>query len=336
MAIGIDELDDDDDDVLESPSNEGEPQVIQPTPQQQEPDFMSDFLKSRGIDDPTKIKFEDENGGIIERSWNDLTHEERMNIANTPLDYPDNGEQQYDPEELALINEIRNSGMTPSQYIQAIQGQTIVQEPVYKVDELSDDELFLLDLARRVGDGMTDEEGAQALAAAKQNEDFFKKHIEGIRKEYKEQEDYVSRQQEAQEEEERRIAYENYQAYVVDAINDLTSIGSFDLDLEDADKNDLADFMLSQDENGVTYFTKALNDPANLVKAAWFVLNGEEAFDEIQDYFKREIKKVAQNQYNKGLMDGKNGVKPAVMFKTDNKQTPHRTYKTIEDLDDED
>jgi len=47
---------------------------------------MSDFLKSRGIDDPSKIKFEDENDQLIERDWKDLTKEEKLNILNMPLE----------------------------------------------------------------------------------------------------------------------------------------------------------------------------------------------------------------------------------------------------------
>jgi hypothetical protein len=46
---------------------------------------MSDFLKTRGIDDITKIKFEGDNGDIEERSWDSLTKEEKFNILNTPL-----------------------------------------------------------------------------------------------------------------------------------------------------------------------------------------------------------------------------------------------------------
>jgi len=44
--------------------------------------------------------------------------------------------------------------------------------------------------------------------------------------------------------------------------------------------------MLSQDENGLNYLYQSLQDPEILVKAAWFILNGEEAFDNISDYFK--------------------------------------------------
>jgi uncharacterized ferredoxin-like protein len=49
---------------------------------------MSDFLKTKGIDDISKINFENENGEIISRNWNDLTKEEKINILNTPLESP--------------------------------------------------------------------------------------------------------------------------------------------------------------------------------------------------------------------------------------------------------
>jgi hypothetical protein len=43
--------------------------------------------------------------------------------------------------------------------------------------------------------------------------------------------------------------------------------------------------MLSQDENGANYLYQALQDPETLTRAAWFILNGEEAFNNIADYF---------------------------------------------------
>jgi len=44
--------------------------------------------------------------------------------------------------------------------------------------------------------------------------------------------------------------------------------------------------MLSQDESGKNYLFEALQNPETLTRAAWFILNGEEAFNEISDYFK--------------------------------------------------
>lgn len=335
MAIGIDDLYDDDDILEPQPDSEVTLNHPSQSSSDEEDDFMSDFLKSKGIDDPSKIKFEDNNGNIIERNWNDLSRGEQINILNTPLTYEDNT-NQFDEEEIALLNQIRNSGLTPFQYLQQIQGEQIVQEPVYEVDTLSDDEIYLLDLESRVGD-LSEDEAAQALAIAKQNEDFFKKQVEGIRKEYKGREDYKNQQEQAELEEQQRQAYENYQAVIVDAINGFNSVGNLDLTFEDADKEELADFMLSQDENGANYLQRALQDPQTLVKAAWFILNGEEAFDNVADYFINQIKTVSENQYRKGYEDAKNGLqskRPTVVIQKNNNQ--HRTYKSIDELYDED
>ena len=338
MAIGIDDLDDDD--ILE-PGQEQEiqePPVTPPSGQENEGDFMSDFLKTRGIDDLNKINFQDDEGNITERSWNDLSNEEKINILNMPLE-TEQGDNQNDltEEEINLLSHIRQSNMTPSEYLQSIAGDTVEMTP-HKIDDLSDDEVYLLDLESRVGE-LTDEEAAQALTNAKQNEDFFKKQIEGIRKEYKEREDFKTQQEEAEREQEQQQAFENYQAQVVDAINGFTSIGNFDLNFEDADKEELADFMLSRDQAGKNYLFEALQDPETLTKAAWFILNGEEAFNTISDYFAQQIKLVSENQYKKGLEDGKKGVqtRPTVVIDNSKKNNnQHRQYKSIFDFDDDD
>ena len=338
MAIGIDDLDDDD--ILEpgQKPNPQEPPAPEPPHQKPEGDFMSDFLRTRGIDDLNKINFEDENGSIIERSWNDLSNEEKINILNMPLEeaHEDNNKDLTE-EEIALLSQIRQSNLSPQEFLQQIAGEQVEVTPQYKIDELSDDEVYLLDLESRVGE-LSDEEAAAALNAVKSNEDFFKKQIEGIRKEYKEREDLRTQQEEAQREQEQQEAFENYQAQVVDAINGFTSVGNFDLNFEDADKEELAEFMLSRDQSGKNYLFEALQDPETLTRAAWFILNGEEAFNNISDYFAQQIKLVSENQYKKGLEDGKKGVqtRPTVVIDNSNKNTRHHTYNNINDLDDDD
>ena len=338
MAIGIDELDDDD--ILEQGQEPGlqEPPLNEPFHQEEKGDFMSDFLKTRGIDDPTKINFQDDNGNITERSWDTLSNEEKINILNMPLETHNEDNVDLTDEEIALLTKIRQSNMTPSEYLNSIQGETVEVTPQYKIDELSDDEVYLLDLESRVGE-LSDEEAAQALNAAKQNEEFYNKQVEGIRKEYKEREDLKNQQEEAAREQEQQEAFEQYQAKVVDAINNFDSIGNFDLNFEDSDKDELADFMLSRDQSGKNYLFEALQDPETLTKAAWFILNGEEAFNNISDYFAQQIKLVSENQYKKGLEDGKKGVqtRPTVVIDNSNKNNKtHRSYSSINDLDDDD
>ena len=343
MAIGINDLDDDDDIQVNGEQQNNQPPVnseFSSTNQENnQDDIMSDFLKSRGIDDLSKIKFEDENNQLIERNWNDLSKEEKLNILNMPLEteQKDNNEDDLTQEEIALLTQIRQSNMTPSEFINQISAGEVVQEPQYSIDQLSDDEIYLLDLESRVGE-LTDEQAAQALNIAKQqDEELYKKQIEGIRKEYKEREDLKIQQDQALLEQEQQEAFNQYRDSVVNAIDNLTSIGNLDLNFEDTDKETLAEFMLSQDETGKNYLYEALQDPEILTKAAWFILNGEEAFNSITDYFTNQIKLISENQYKKGLEDGKKGIsnstKPTVVI--NKSQNKHHQYNSIEDLDDD-
>ena len=340
MAIGIDDLDDDD--ILEpgQEQNQDTPPAQESLQNQPEGDFMSDFLKTRGIDDLNNINFEDDNGQLVQRSWNDLSNEEKINILNMPLEeqHEDN-DNGLTEDEINLLTQIRQSNLSPQEYLQQIAGEQVEVTQPYKIDDLSDDEVFLLDLESRVGE-LSDEEAAQALNTVKTNEEFFKKQVEGIRKEYKEREDLKTQQEEAQREQEQQEAFEQYQAQVVDAIQGFNSVGNFDLNFEDADREELAEFMLSRDQAGKNYLFEALQDPETLTRAAWFILNGEEAFNNISDYFAQQIKLVSENQYKKGLEDGKKGVqtRPTVVIdkSKNNKQQYHRQYSSINDLDDDD
>lgn len=347
MAIGIDDLYDDDliEDQLENQNGEQffnqEPPANVSSGEQIEDDVLQSFLRTKGIDDPSRIKFEDENGNLQERSWDSLDSQEKLNILNTPVQQNtvqepiNNVDNQLQDDEIDLINSIRNSGLSPQDFIQSIIDNQNNSEPIYQVDDLSDDEIYILDLESRVGE-LSEDEAVQALTMAKQNEEFYKKQIEGIRKEYKEREDFKKEQEQNQLEQQQQEAYEQYSLDVINAIDNFNSVGNLDLNLEDADKEDLANFMLNLDNDGTNYLYKELQNPETLVKAAWFILNGEQAFDSISDYFVNQIRLVSENQYKKGLEDGKNGKssKPNVVISKNN--NPQKQYKTIDDLDYED
>lgn len=335
MQIGINDLDDDDYGVEEIQDQPDQVTTVvnEPVQQGNEDEFLSDFLKTRGIDDISKIKFEDDKGNIEERDWKSLSKEEKFNILNTPLE--DTQDSDLTDEEIQLLNQIRKSNLTPSQFIQQIQGAPA--EPQYKIDDLSDDELFLLDLESRVGE-LSDEMAAQALTTAKQNEELFNKQVAGIRKEYKEKEDYQLQQQESDLQQQQQEAYNKFQDSVVNSIEQFNTIGNLDLNFDDSDREELAQFMLSRDEAGNNYLWQALQDPDTLVKAAWFILNGDEALNNISDYFINQIKLVSENQYKKGFEEGSKGqapTRPQVVI--NNKQNNRQpTYNSINDLDDDD
>ena len=67
MQIGINDLDDDDFGMGFEPSQEPqqEPTYQEPQESARDDDYLSDYLRSRGIDDASKIKFENEDGTIL-------------------------------------------------------------------------------------------------------------------------------------------------------------------------------------------------------------------------------------------------------------------------------
>ena len=165
----------------EPPQGGGEPSNAN-----QEDDFTTEVLKIRGISDPSKIKFEDQTGAVVERSWDELSREEQLNIIVGDQNAEEN---EISDDEAALLNAIRKSGGSVEDYLKTYAEENAPEpapaEPTYKINELSDDEVYALDLLEKVGsENITDEELQAAIDAAKQNEQLYKKTVDGLRQEY--------------------------------------------------------------------------------------------------------------------------------------------------------
>lgn len=303
--------------------NEGDQPAGQQKPSAQpDEDLTTEVLRLKGITDPGKIKFEDETGAIVERAWDSLSREEQINI----LIDQEVEQQDFDDSELQLINTIRESGMTPDEYIQSLLPET---EPTkrYKVDDLSDDEVYALDLLHKVGSDISDEEINQALELAKQNEGLFKKTVEGLRKEYirlqEDEEAQIANEKAAREE----AAYNRFADSIKGQIKELDSFAGQPLQLSDDDIEDLSSFMLEIDDQGLSAFGRAMNDPALFTKAAFWILN--------EDKIVEELNQQIQDNYRRGYEQAKMDLqgKPKLVF---NKPTSQK--KTTDDvfIDDED
>ena len=273
-----------------------------------EDDLTSEVLRLKGIADPNKIKFEDETGAIIERSWDNLTRAEQLNILASQ-------EQELDlaDDEIELLNAIRNSGMSVSDYLNAMQAPQEAPVQSYKIDELSDEDVYALDLLEKVGaDNITDEELEQAINNAKQNEALFKKTVEGLRKEYirlqQDEEAQLANEQAAKQE----AAYRQFATSITNEIRGLNSFAGQELELSDEDSEELAAFMLELDESGTSAFGRALQDPNLFTKAAFWLLNEEQIIEELskqmQDNYKRGYEQA------KADLQGNN--KPKLVFNT--------------------
>lgn len=379
MAIGIDDLDFNEDDLgitngnpdhSQQGNKDGDGDPIKPwmgdnNPQEDVPpqnddghkdpepkeddDIIALLLKEKNIKDPSKIKFEDEEGNIQERDWNSLSKEEQLNILKSQDQNSD--DTSLGEDEIELINQLRLNQMSPQEFIDYIKqqgaaeyAQSLEQNQQYSVDDLSDDELFIVDLQSRVED-ITDEEANAALERAKQDQALFEKQMKGIREEYRQIESERSQIDALQKQQENEEQFVQFRDAVLDSIQSLDKIGTLDIDMDDDDMNEVANFILSTDSAGVNYLAKALDDPQTLVRMAWFALKGEEAIDSITEYFTQQIQEVSRQRYEQGFKDGKEGKKPQqksspVYIKPPQQEPPKEPdpprsapRKSIDDLD---
>lgn len=344
MALGINDLDIYDDEFIENETqkqdvteedqiNEGESSKEQETTT----NVVTELLKRQGIEDPNQISFEKEDGSIEKLKWDDLSLEEQLNILNQKPENDDlppvNDEIGEDIQSLA--KELKDNNMSVDDFInyikdQSIQGYQASLQPHYEVDNITDDDLFKIDLKNRIPD-ITPEQLETALEQAKSNDELYNKQVNGIREEYKQFEEEQNAQNEAITVEEQQQQYNEFANAITQTIDSLDNVNGIDIELEDEDKYELAQFILGQDAAGVSNFGKALNDPETFVKVAWFALKGADAIDSITDYFKNQITKVRESSYQKGLEDaGSKKNKPRVVT---TKTQEQKKYISIDDLD---
>ena len=344
MALGINDLDIYDDEFMKNETqkqdvteedqiNEGESSKEQETTT----NVVTELLKRQGIEDPNQISFEKEDGSIEKLKWDDLSLEEQLNILNQK---PENDNLPPVNDEIgedirSLAKELKDNNMSVDDFInyienQGIQGYQASLQPHYEVDNITDDDLFKIDLKNRIPD-ITPEQLETALEQAKSNEELYNKQVNGIREEYKQFEEEQNAQNEAITIEEQQQQYNEFANAITQTIDSLDNVNGIDIELEDEDKYELAQFILGQDAAGVSNFGKALNDPETFVKVAWFALKGADAIDSITDYFKNEITKVRESSYQEGLEDaGSKKNKPRVVT---TKTQEQKKYISIDDLD---
>ena len=129
MAIGIDELDFDDG-FMQSPDNAAqitdvdpeptEEPVVEPEPDQSnEPDVVTELLKRQGINDPSKIKFEDEDGSIKDTDWNILSLEEKLNILSNKETTPTQptSKPDFNDDVVSLAQELKDNNMSVDDFV---------------------------------------------------------------------------------------------------------------------------------------------------------------------------------------------------------------------------
>lgn len=267
--------------------------------------ILEEYLAIKGIKDVTAIKQLDEDGVIKEVNFYDLDKEEQLNILNSKEE-----SNELDNDELTFINTLRDSNISIQEYLEYVQNKAISdyletnKKQEYSVDSLSDEELYVIDLQDKI-ENLTPEEASSFLDHEKANESLWEKKIEMLRKAYKQKEQDLIEQEglikQQQEEQER----EQFSNTMLEAINNLQTIETFDL--EDSDKDRIAEFVLGSDATGTNYMYKALQDPESVAKIAWFLLEGTNSIKALNDYWKKQIQEYSRTNYESGYNDAKSG-----------------------------
>ena len=294
-SIDLDDLDDlDNQDFIDEPEYQDEPSYIEEEPVNSSTDDDFDLTKEllalQGISDMNKIKFEDESGAVVEKTWDSLSNNEKLMI----LSHQEDPDTSLDAAEVELINQIRESGMTPDQYIRSLH----TPEPpgvTYEVDNMSDDELFCIDLLDKIGsDNISDEELQQALDAAKVNEKLYSKQVASLRSYYKDLEEKKLQEAELENQREAEREFNVFSNNIIDSIRNFNLMEDTPVELSLEEMDDLANYILTRDASGYSEFGRLLNDPIQFTKAAFWMLKGPEILNEMQN----QIKEAYLRGYN--------------------------------------
>ena len=259
-------------------------------------DVLTSYLKSRGIADPTKIKFETDEGEEEEKDWNSLSKEEQLTMLQelSASDYTDYEREVVDylrrnnTDLQGVINYFSQKAV--EDYLAANPDK--VKQKEYKIDDYTDDELYISDMKLKYPD-FTDEELNERLESAKVNEELFKKEVDALRAYYKEQEENDAKEAEEQAKQE----YENLQNSLLTAASRFTEV-KFDIEdaedpggfeIEDSDRQRALAYLLAVDKDGQSQFDKDLSDPNALFELAYLRTSARDLLNGTSQYYKKVI-----------------------------------------------
>ena len=259
-------------------------------------DVLTSYLKSFGIEDPTKITFETEDGGTEEKDWNSLTKEEQLTMLQ------ELSSSDFNEYERSVIEYLRKYNTNLQGVIDYFSKKAVEDylsenpdkrhQKEYTIDEYSDDELYISDMRLKYPQ-FTEDELNERLESAKANEELFKKEVDALRTYYKEQED-----KEAEEAEQKAKAeYEALQNSLLNAaskftevrfdVEDAEDLGGFEI--EDSDRQRALAYLLAVDKDGQSQFDKDLSDPNALFEIAYLRTSARDLITGTSQYYKKVI-----------------------------------------------
>lgn len=256
-------------------------------------DVITSFLKEFGVENG-KITYETDNGETEEVDFYSLDRNEQLNILKE-LTSPN----QLTDSEIQTVNYLRSNNVTLQDVVEyfsqmAVQNYIASQnnQRSYKIDDYSDDELYIADLKIRMPD-MSEEDMKMDLESAKENPELFEKKVKTIRNNYKQREEAEHNEQVKQRETAQKEFLNNLNTTIRDFAGvplDYKDKESMVISLNNNEKESIYNYLVRTDEHGETNFSKDLKDPKKWVSFAWFNLYGLDAISDVSRYWKNELK----------------------------------------------
>ena len=259
-----------------------------------EASFVEKYLADNGLD-KSKIKVYDESGDESEVDFDELSEEQKYDVL---MSLNDRSNDLLSDDEIATINYLRQNNMSLSDFAKwqnQLGAQSVQQTPTEQssIDNYSDEEVIAVDMIRRFGDDVSNEEIQEEIERLKENQETFEKRVRALRVNYKAEEDAYSKMLEDENKIKMEQARNEFTRDYVNVAKNMNYIQG--VTLEDDDKNELLNFVLTKDDAGNTEFQKVMNDPESVLKMAWYFLHGEETYGATVDYFKKLISERNNN-----------------------------------------
>lgn len=285
------------------------------------------FLQERGVSDPSKIKFTNEDNTEEEVDFNSLSADDQLEILKQVTD------PGLSTDEIRAVNYMRQNNANLEQIIDYWAQKKLdsylnehpeaVHQKTYTVDDYTDDDLFVIDLKQRYPD-FTDEELVSELESAKTNEELFKKKAEILRNTYKANEDKeiaAQKQAEEQQVEDLRANLKQAASQFNEVQLDYTDDKSDSLVIDDEDKQQMMSYILDQDADGKSQLIRDLEDPNRLIEMAWFSTQGPKMLSELTKYWKGLLaNERAENKKLQSKIDKLSKTTTTVVTPTDKKE----------------
>lgn len=267
-----------------------------PASESEDRELIYSILRDNNVSDPSKINWKVGDKETV-RQWNDLSKDEKLSILRSGYAATTD---EYSQDEKDLIKQIRDSGLSPADYIASKENSAsqATQSQIYKIDEMDADTLFILDQMDRLGEeNVTDEQLQKLLNDAKSDPQLYELQINKLREQYKRAEDEHKFQEQQKQQAQEDQEFQQFSEAVLREIQSLDEIAGQAIELSVDDKNDVANYILTRDENNNSEFGKDMNDIKFFTKAAFWALKGNDIMKEISS----QIKTAYEKGYQEGL-----------------------------------